>query len=368
MDQELTPGDAHDSGSAQVSPAAPANADTPAPATPVAPFQDPDPSCLRAARVWRDGRLLHDRVGVNEIVTLTHDPSVLVWVDLVAPTEAELASLARRLSLPATAVEDALGPKERPKLARHDTHLCVTVYAVMPERSTPEHLEMSRISAWVIPSALITIRLNDSFDMDAVVHRWEEDPDLLKAGSGALIHGLLDAVVDDQFEWIETLDNRMEDLAGDLFAQRQVNAMFARTIFDVRRELVTLRRIVLPMREVVAGLVRDPAMASPTLRPWFDDLYDHVLRAGEWTESLRDLVSSAFETNLALNDERLNTIMKKLAGWAAIIAVPTAITGWFGQNVPYPGFNDPLGLWLSAGLIVVCAGTLYLVFKARDWL
>ncbi len=203
----------------------------------------------------------------------------------------------------------------------------------MPERSTPEHLEMSRISAWVIPSALITIRLNDSFDMDAVVHRWEEDPDLLKAGSGALIHGLLDAVVDDQFEWIETLDNRMEDLAGDLFAQRQVNAMFARTIFDVRRELVTLRRIVLPMREVVAGLVRDPAMASPTLRPWFDDLYDHVLRAGEWTESLRDLVSSAFK-NLALNDERLNTIMKKLAGWAAIIAVPTAIAGWFGQNVP----------------------------------
>ena len=92
-----------------------------------------------------------------------------------------------------------------------------------------------------------------------------------------------------------------------------------------------------------------------------------MLRAAEWTESLRDLVSSAFETNLALNDERLNTIMKKLAGWAAIIAVPTAITGWFGQNVPYLGFNEPLGLWLSVAAIVVGSLALYLVFKAKDW-
>ncbi|WP_454229263.1 hypothetical protein [Propioniciclava flava] len=140
MDQELTPGDAHHSGSAQVSPAAPANAYTPAPATPGAPFQDPDPSCLRAARVWREGRLLHDRVGVNEIVTLVHDPSVLVWVDLVAPTEAELVSLARRLSLPATAVEDALGPKSVPNWPG------MTPTCASP--STPSCRSVRRPSTW----------------------------------------------------------------------------------------------------------------------------------------------------------------------------------------------------------------------------
>ena len=181
------------------------------------------------------------------------------------------------------------------------------------------------------------------------------------------VHGLLDTVVDDQFAWIETLDERVEELESQLFDNRQAGTAFARLLFDVRKELVTLRRIVLPMREVVSGLLRDPANTSPKLRPWFDDLYDHVLRAAEWTESLRDLVSSAFETNLALNDERLNTIMKKLAGWAAIIAVPTAITGWFGQNVPYLGFNEPLGLWLSVVAIVIGSLALYLVFKAKDW-
>ena len=128
-----------------------------------------------------------------------------------------------------------------------------------------------------------------------------------------------------------------------------------------------LRRIVLPMREIVNGILRH-APTSNGLDAWYDDLYDHVLRASEWTESLRDMVSSIFETNLSLQDARLNTIMKKLAGWAAIIAIPTAITGWFGQNIPYPGFSEPLGLWLSAGLIVGGVAILYVIFKARDWL
>ena len=75
-----------------------------------------------------------------------------------------------------------------------------------------------------------------------------------------------------------------------------------------------------------------------------------------------------FETNLSLQDARLNTIMKKLAGWAAIIAVPTAITGWFGQNVPYFGFGAPSGVWLSVALIVVAVLGLYAVFRQRDWL
>lgn len=328
----------------------------------------PDATATRVdGRAWRDGRMVHEHVAPEDVVGLAHDPDVLVWIDIVAPTAASLAIFADKLGLPPTAVEDALGPKERPKLIRHDTHLFFTVYAVLPTKSTPAHLALSRISGWVLPAALITIRLTDAFDMSEVVRRWEEDPDLLTAGSGALVHGLLDTVVDDQFVWIEMLDERVEDLESDLFDKRQAGAPFARTLFDVRKELVTLRRIVLPMREVVSGLLRDRGSDSPALRPWFDDLYDHVLRAAEWTESLRDLVSSAFETNLALNDQRLNTIMKKLAGWAAIIAVPTAVTGWFGQNVPFPGFSEPVGLWMSVALMAVGSIGLYIVFKAKDW-
>jgi magnesium transporter len=126
----------------------------------------------------------------------------------------------------------------------------------------------------------------------------------------------------------------------------------------------------LPMRELVNAVLRHRKdFHTPSeLDPWFDDLYDHVLRASEWTESLRDLLSAIFETNLSLQDTRMNTVMKQLTAWAAIIAVPTAVTGFFGQNIPFPGFGQPLGVGLSVSIIVGAAGLLYVLFKRRGWL
>ena len=124
------------------------------------------------------------------------------------------------------------------------------------------------------------------------------------------------------------------------------------------------------MREVVNTIMRRRAERGETveLDSWYSDLYDHVIRAAEWTESLRDMVTTVFETNLSLQDARLNTIMKKLTGWAAIIAVPTAVTGWYGQNVPYPGFQSVAGVVGSAAIILITSGLLYVVFKRRGWI
>ena len=132
-----------------------------------------------------------------------------------------------------------------------------------------------------------------------------------------------------------------------------------------------LRRVVLPMREVVNTVMRhhvDSDDHSPELDGWYADLYDHVLRASEWTESLRDMVTTVFETNIALQDARLNVVMKKLTGWAAIIAVPTAVTGWFGMNVAYPGIGKTSGFLASTLVIATLGGTLYVLFKRRNWL
>jgi magnesium transporter len=105
---------------------------------------------------------------------------------------------------------------------------------------------------------------------------------------------------------------------------------------------VVLRRLVLPMREVVNTLLRrDLGLVDAAMGPYFQDVYDHVLRATEWTESLRDLVSTILETNLTIQGNRQNTILKQVTSWAAIIAVPTAVTGYYGMNVPYPGFGKP---------------------------
>ena len=102
--------------------------------------------------------------------------------------------------------------------------------------------------------------------------------------------------------------------------------------------------------------------------PYYQDVYDQVLRTAEWTDGLRDLVTSILETNLTIQGNRMNIITKKVTGWAAIIAIPTLITGFFGMNVPYPGFGEKAGLAASIATIALAGLLLYLIFKRKDWL
>ncbi len=194
---------------------------------------------------------------------------------------------------------------------------------------------------FVMPNALITVRKDRKFDIDEVVKRWDATPELVKEGAGFLLYGVLDYIVDGHFQAVQDLDERIESLQDDLFDDSRDRVReVQRKSFDLRRDLILLRRFVLPMREVVNGLMRrDIKVVNDTLMPYYQDVYDHVLRATEWTESLRDLVSTVLETNLTIQGNRMNLIMKQVTSWAAIIAVPTAVTGFYGQNVPYPGFS-----------------------------
>src|SRR6202035_2726461 len=123
---------------------------------------------------------------------------------------------------------------------------------------------------------------------------------------------------------------------------------------QLRKSLVLLRRVVIPMRDVVDDLTQPGLhVVGKELEPYYQDVYDHVLRAAEWTDSLRDLVNSILETNLTIQGNRLNVITKKVTSWAAIIAVPTFVTGFFGMNVPYPGFSRQVGFAASIAIMVI---------------
>jgi magnesium transporter len=225
------------------------------------------------------------------------------------------------------------------------------------------------LAAFITSRALITVRKDPTFDIQGVMERWDGSADLAGHGVGFLLWGLLDFVVDGHFATVQQLDESLERLEDLLFDERPHSAEVQRRSFEVRKSLVVLRRLVLPMREVVNSLLRrDLGLIDEAMGPYFQDVYDHVLRATEWTESLRDLVSTVLEANLTIQGNRQNTIMKKVTSWAAIIAVPTAVTGYYGMNVPYPGFGKPLGVFTSAALIVILSGGLYLLFKRLDWL
>jgi len=328
-------------------------------------------------RLWRGGRLVDENFPLADVSDHLADDSALVWVDLWEPDHERLLALAEELGLDPHAVEDSLAHGERTKATRYATHTFLTVYATRLDSGSPDtgddlasRLRTSRVSAFVLPRGIVTVWRGDAFDVEELVRRWDDNVDLMVHGTQALVHGLLDVIVDGQFETIELLDEAIEGLEDGLFDDHAQTKTIQRRTYRVRKELVELRRVVLPMREVVALIMRHRAEHgnSVELDSWYTDLYDHVVRATEWTESLRDMVTTVFETNLSLQDARLNTVMKKLTGWAAIIAVPTAVTGWYGQNIPFPGFGGSIGVATSATVIVLSAGLLYVVFKRRGWL
>jgi magnesium transporter len=319
-------------------------------------------------RLYREGELVLEDFPVSEISEYLRDERSCVWLDYCAPTAAELGTIVEEFSLHPLAVEDAVAEHQRPKLDRYDSHLFVSADAVRLDTATGE-LRSCDISAFITPHALITVRKDAEVPIEPVLERWNDSKELARHGVAFLLWGLLDVIVDGHFAAVESLDSEIEALEDLLFDAQAHSTDVQRRSFELRKSLVLLRRIVLPMREVVNSLLRrDLHVLDEAMAPYYHDVYDHVLRATEWTESLRDLVTTILETNLTIQGNRMNLVMKKVTSWAAIIAVPTAITGFYGQNLPYPGFATHWGFWFSSALIVVGSLALYWLFRRSDWL
>lgn len=319
-------------------------------------------------RLYRHGALVAAEFPVEDVAEHLADPDAVVWVDFVSPSVADLELVVAELGLHDVAVDDALELLERPKLDHYDTHLFLTAYAVCLDAETGD-LTTSEVAAFVTGRALVTVRKDEAYDIRAVVRRWDENAALAVHGVGFLLWGLLDDVVDGYFETVQALDARLDALEDLLFAEQPRSTEVQRLSFRLRKSLVLLRRVVLPMREVLNAIMRrDLEVVERAMTPYYQDVYDHVLRASEWSESLRDLIATILETNLTIQGNRMNLIMKKVTSWAAIIAVPTAVTGFYGQNLPYPGFATHGGFWMSTLMIVGLSGLLYWQFRRRDWL
>jgi magnesium transporter len=319
-------------------------------------------------RVYCKGVLEGEDFPVADISEHLERPDTVVWVDFCGPSIEELHELADELGLHELAVEDAVGPHQRPKLDHYATHLFLSCHAVRLNRDQGL-LEETEIDAFINERWLVTVRKDEGFPMGPVLARWDRSPDLAIHGVGFLLYGLLDVVVDSYFDTVQVFDDFYDDVSEGIFAETPLQPSQQRHWFQTRQSLIRFHRLVVPMREAVSGLMRrEHSAVAEDLYPYYQDVYDHVLRVSESTDALRDLVSTIVETNLSLRDYHTNQIMKKVTSWAAIIAVPTLITGWYGMNVPYPGFARHSGV-VTATLLVICmSGGLYLLFKRKGWL
>jgi magnesium transporter len=329
------------------------------------------PSCPTATRLYENGKVVATDFGYDEIAgRLEKHPGAVLWLDLFDPDAGDLTLVAQEFELHPLAVEDAMTDHERPKLDRYPHHAFLNVYAVdIATRNSETKFGKTEVSAFVTPRALITVRKSPS-DTSRFVERWESDADLCAAGGvGFLLWGLLDVVVDGHYAATQRLDAATDAVEDALLEEGGAPRPVRMKAINERKLLAALRRAVAPMPELVGQAMRaDLGLVDDKLRPYFRDVDDHAQHTVDEVEHLRDRIDSLLQADTAEQGNVLNDTTRKLAAWAAIVAVPTALTGYFGQNVPYPGYEKVSGFLVSSALIVLVSVALYVYLKRRDWL
>jgi magnesium transporter len=321
--------------------------------------------CVAHTRAYRDGRLAEQGFDVARISDLLGEPGTVVWLDLLQPSEADLSVLNDELGLHPLAVEDALHAHQRPKIDRYTDHLFLAAYAVVLEG---DEVETAEIAAFLTPTALVTVRKDPRVDLAPVLSRWDAAPQLARSGVAYLAHGLVDVLVDGYVAVTQELDDRADVIEDALFLGPGERELQEQT-FAMRSSVTRLRRVVLPMQEVVSAMRRpDVGLVDELMAPYLRDVDDHVLRVLAAIDSVREQLATILDTTIALQGQRLNQTLFRLTAWAAILAVTTAITGYFGQNVPYPGSEQVSGLIGSTVLLTGAVGGLFLFFKRKGWL
>jgi magnesium transporter len=318
-------------------------------------------------RTYRHGTLTHEGFPLGDVPEHLAAPDSTVWIDLCGPTQEQLHFLATELGLHELAVEGALSP-QRPRIDRYATHLFLSCHAVGFDVHRGTLVE-TEVDAFVSQRWLVTVRENPAFRIAPVRERWDRSPDLSAHGVAFLLYGLLDVVVDGYFDVIQAFDDYNDLMSERIFVEQPLDPLQERSWFAMRRAMFRFHRLVVPMREVCGSLVRrEHINIAEEIYPYFVDVYDHVLGVIEDLDSLREVAGTILETDLSLRDHRQNLIVKKVTGWAAIIAVPTLVSGYYGMNVPYPGSGQNVGVVTSTGFMVVTCIVLYHLFRRRHWL
>jgi magnesium transporter len=294
-------------------------------------------------------------------------PGSFVWIGLYEPTTEEFDSLTREFDLHPLAVEDAIQAHQRPKLEVYDNMLFLvlkTARYVDPE----EIVELGELLVFCGPDYVITVRHGEAGSLQAARRALEADPERMRHGPSAALHAILDTVVDDYQPAIDGLQNDVDEVEEELFSSRRVNV--AERIYRLQRETLQFRRAVAPLVDPLDKLALGRLEhVAEHVRDYYRDVYDHLVRAREQLDGIRDLLASSLQANLAQVAVRQNDDVRRISAWVAIIAVPTAIAGVYGMN-----FDDMPELKWNFGypavllvMAAICLG-LYRYFKRSGWL
>jgi magnesium transporter len=320
-----------------------------------------------ACVAYAEGRRVRD-VEIPDISEALKEPGVFVWIGLHDPSPELLQEIQNEFGLHDLAVEDAHVAHQRPKLEQYGDSIFVVL---RPAILTPDQqrIELGETHLFVGPRYVVSIRHGATPSYSAVRTRCESTPALLAKGPGFVLYAVMDFIVDQYFPGVDAMDDQLDHLEDEIFSETFDRKTVER-IYDLRRNLLEVKRAVSPLVDVCNRLMRfDLRLIPEDTRPYFRDVYDHAIRINELVDTLRELLTGALEAHLSLTAVAQNDAMKKLAGWAAIIGVPTMVAGVYGMNFKFmPELEWHYGYpMILAGIAAVCA-YLYYRFKRSGWL
>ena len=266
------------------------------------------------------------------------------------------------------AMEDIEKRKQRPKIDTYGAQQMLVSYEVVPPAGAVRTFDLSELHLFTGQGYLISVRWQASPAIEDVDRRFRQGADNVGRTVGALLYAILDAVVDEYFPLLDRLSDLIEDLEDRILAGGQATDTL-RNILSLKRDLLELRRNLSPQRDVANALLRrDLALVDDASAPYFQDLYDHLIRVLDQLDLQRDLLASALEANLSVTSNNLNAIMKRLTAFTVILMVPTLIAGIYGMNFHFmPELSSPLGYPLALLGMLATMGGAALFFRARDW-
>jgi magnesium transporter len=292
-------------------------------------------------------------------------PGSFVWVALKDPDEKELQAVEEKFSLHELAVEDARHGHQRPKLEEYGSSLFVVLHVV--ERGGDE-LTQGEVAIFVGPGYIVSVRRNTQMGFVDVRRRCEQEPELLRHGPAYVLYALMDAVVDRYFPVLDQIAEEAENIEERIFSGQNTRAQIE-ALYGLRRKLMLLDRATGPLLEVAGKLHggRVPPICAG-LHDYFRDVYDHLIRLKQSVENLREMATTVMSVNLSLITINENEVTKRLAAYAALVAVPTMIAGVYGMNFQHmPELDWRWGYPTALGSMALI--DLYLVyrFKKAGW-
>jgi magnesium transporter len=317
--------------------------------------------------IYEEGKRRDGHVDLEHAYDERHQPGKFVWIGLYQPTETEFDSLRREFNLHPLAVEDAIHAHQRPKLEVYEDMLFVVLKTARYVDPT-EVIELGELLVFLGDDFVITVRHGEASSLAPVREELERDPKHLRRGPGAVLHAILDRVVDDYQPAIEGLDTDIDEVEEELFSDARTNP--AERIYRLQREVLGFRKATAPLVEPVARLAEGKYdHIHPETHDYFRDVNDHLIRARDQLDAMRDLLAGSLQANLAQVGVRQNEDMRRISAWVAIIAVPTAIAGIYGMNFRHmPELKWEVGYPGALVLMLVICAALYYRFKRAGWL